>query len=336
MKTPEELRKERFSYAIILRGLLRDIEKSPDSVFFLMEGKDGEYYRPRISALMAGFEFPSSFRNCHGKKNMKPLLIAVMSNDVTKGARILFFFDRDYENDLAEIEHHQCYVTDGYSIENHYTSVEAFSDIVSDAIFIDKINSDDDQSDLEAVIKIYQNLQIEFHTKIALFNYWAWHQRHFPSEGALNLDNFSVSDHFTICEDMKSVNASYLLADLNAMSPDRKPVEQQNIEVAKNWFEGRSPQLVFRGKQERDFLYRCLSDLIEKSSKGLPPFSTVRKCRKRVSRQELIGDLSASASTPQSLTSFLRRHREIWEEDINMHQGMQENSYSGQSTQLDS
>lgn len=131
MITPEQLRSARESYSVVLRGIIRDIDKIPNAAFFLMEGKDGEYYRPRISSAMTGAGFSMQFRNCRGKKNLKPLLAAVLANDITKDKRILFFFDRDYEDDLIEITKDNCFVTDGYSIENYYTRKEDFCAIIS-------------------------------------------------------------------------------------------------------------------------------------------------------------------------------------------------------------
>jgi hypothetical protein len=311
--SPEELRSSRSSYAVVLRGIIKDLGADENPFFFLMEGKDADYYRPRIGSVFAGSRWKLHYRNCKGKKNMKPLLSAVLKNPVTQQARILFFFDRDYENDLHEIASDLSYVTDGYSIENHYSTRAAFSEICSAMFFYDIVSGENERQELDNIAALYDSLHTQALQSVTLFNQWAWYHRHYPSEGNINLDDFSVASHLTIDIDVGRVQSNYTLEDLNALAPDRKEVDGSDCAIAAAWFAPRSAVAHYRGKQERDFVFDVLTLLNERASAGNHPFSKVRKARKRLSRTEFIGDLSPLAETPVSLIEFLTEKRVRWE-----------------------
>lgn len=313
MITPESLRQSRESYAVILLGLVRDVEQISNAVFFMMEGKDSDYYRPRISAVFSGGAFVPQYRNCRGKKNMKHLLAAVRSNQAVNRARILFFFDRDYENDYQEIVGDECYVTDGYSVENHYTSRASAESCISSTFFSDVLDSDSDRQELKLLLNLYDSLQMKFHECVLLFNAWAWVQRYVHKIGKLDLDSFDVSDQVRINVELGTLTRSYTLMDLNALCPEREPVSEDELLPAYEWFSTRSCQRFFRGKQERDFLYIFLIRLSELSIAGKAPFAKVRKVRKQISRKELVASLAAFADTPSSLITFLSTAKTRWE-----------------------
>lgn len=92
MTTLTNLRERRTSYAVLLMKLIKDVEKFPNAAFFMMEGKDADYYRPRVGTIVASCPIPTFYRNCSGKINLKNLLHAVQSNDSVNSAHVLFFF----------------------------------------------------------------------------------------------------------------------------------------------------------------------------------------------------------------------------------------------------
>jgi len=313
MLTPEDLRERRESYAVQLQSLIKDVVKYPNAAFFMMEGKDGDYYRPRIGAIMNAKEFSFHYRNFQGKDNLKNLLTSVKRNDSVNNSRILFFFDRDYEKDLNEISMTDCYVTDGYSVENNYTEISSVRSCLASIFFSDLFETKEDHDELENLCSLYRELQTLFHKSVSLFNFWAWSQRYFDKKGKVDLDKFDVKKQMRINIYDISVTSNYVLSDLNALCPSRDPIYEDEIQSASDWFNQRVAQVSFRGKQECDFLHIYISKLADLGSAGRPPFKKIRKIRKPVSKKELIADLSPYADTPISLRAFLELHARNWQ-----------------------
>ncbi|GJD76586.1 DUF4435 domain-containing protein [Methylobacterium goesingense] len=312
MTSPEALREGRNSYAVALHGLLRDFEKDAAQVFVLLEGKDADYYRLRISAVCVGNNIKLSYRNLKGKKNEKSLIKAMKGNKTCERMRYMAFFDRDYEDDIAEIEQPENYVTPTYAIENLYTGVDSVAEMIHALLFSDAVHDDDDVKIIEDLIRDYQELQEKFHQAVSLFNHWGWVQRHMPRPGSLDLDKFDFDIHCESDFDSKTIVPRYTLSDLNDLAKDRSPVTAGEIAVASAWFQTRAAKSSYRGKQEVSFLYWFLQNLISKGTAAQKPFSKKMPCSKRVSKKELISELTNYAETPPELMDFIRRRRDVF------------------------
>lgn len=307
--TPESLRNSRKSYTVILQGIIREFSRNEELFFFLVEGKDAVYYRPRIGAALSGDNGCFSFKNCDGKKNVKELAGAIRSNSSLSRLQYLLFFDRDYESDLGEIEFGDAFVTDGYSIENYYTTKAAVSAAVQSLFFSDAVHTEEDEECIGEVMEIYLRVQKEVHREIALFNYWAWSQRHSSRTGKLNLDAFSIKDFVSIDFAVVSATSNYDLAALNALTSERAPITLEEIDTARAWFSDRRPQMHFRGKQEAELLVAFLQWLAERAQKSEAPFRAKKKCSARLSKKELLAELSPYADTPIGFAALINQRR---------------------------
>ncbi|THF50770.1 DUF4435 domain-containing protein [Allorhizobium terrae] len=303
--TPESLRQSRKSYAVILQGIIREFSRDEDLFFFLVEGKDAPYYRPRINGKIPIASTKSAFKNCDGKKNLKELANAIRANSSLIRLQYFLFFDRDYENDAVQIEFGDAFVTSGYSIENYYTTAAAMSAAVRSLFFADAVHTEDDEASVNEIIEAFTSLQANVHLEVALFNYWAWAQRHSTRNGKLDLDAFSLKNFVELDFGTGTAKSMYDLASLNALAPDREPVTSKEIETAAKWFSTRSTQLHFRGKQEAELLVAFLQWLAERAQKSEAPFKAKRKCSARLSKKEIIAELCPYADTPLHLASFL-------------------------------
>ena len=315
MTSPESLRQGRNSYAVAFHGLLRDFQKDATQVFVLLEGKDADYYRLRIAAVCAGDNIKLSYRNLKGKKNEKLLITAIKGNKSCEQMRYMAFFDRDYEDDIAEIEQPENYVTPTYSIENLYTGVASVSEMIHALIFNDAVHDDNDVKIIEGLTRDYQELQEKFHQAVSLFNQWGWVQRHMPRSGSLDLDKFDVDIHCIADFDAKNVTSRYALAELNDLAKERSPVTSGEIAVATEWFRTRPARLSYRGKQEASFLYWFLHNIIDRGAAAQKPFSKKMPCSKRVSKKELISELTNYAETPPGLMDFIKQKRDAFLHD---------------------
>ncbi|KQQ61264.1 hypothetical protein ASF69_02330 [Rhizobium sp. Leaf311] len=307
--TPETLRRNRKSYAVILQGIIREFKRDEDLFFFLVEGKDAPYYRPRINGNIPNSGNKIEFKNCDGKINVKNLADAIRANSSLVRLQYFLFLDRDYEDDLVQIQYRDAFVTNGYSIENYYTTAAATSAAVRSLFFADAVHTEDDETSVNEIIEAFIILQANVHKEVALFNYWAWAQRHSSRNGKLDLDKFSLKDFIELHFETATARSIYDLATLNTLAPDRKPVTSEEIEAAANWFSTRNTQLHFRGKQEAELLVLFLQWLAERAQKSEAPFKAKRKCSARLSKKEIIAELSPYADTPPNLVSFIDQRK---------------------------
>lgn len=310
--TPETLRNSRKSYTVILQGIIREFNKNKDVFFFLLEGKDATYYRPRIGAVLADIGGTFSFKNCDGKKNVKDLAVAIRSNLSLTKLHYILFMDRDYEHDIIEISTGDAFVTDGYSVENYYTTLGAASASVRSLFFSDAVHTEEDERCVDRILELYAEVQGEVHREIALFNYWAWAQRHSERSGNLNLDVFSLKDFVDIDFALAKASSSYDLEKLNSLAPNRLPVTPDEIVMAGTWFSSRRPQAHFRGKQEAELMIAFLQWLSERAQIAADPFSSKKKCSARLSKKEMLLDLSPYADTPKQLATCIAKRRSDW------------------------
>ncbi|WP_165356334.1 DUF4435 domain-containing protein [Sphingosinicella sp. BN140058] len=292
--------------------MLRDHSKDDNVVSVLVEGKDSDYFRPRMGAIFADLRLPLAYRNVRGKNNLKKLVRAVLGNVALERCKFAAFFDRDYEHDLAEILIPQAFVTDGYSIENYYTGVDSVRQSVRSLLFSDAAHSDDDDKVVEEVCALYVSMQNAFHEEVRLFNEWAWVQRHMPRDGALELDRFDTFKFIEFDRLGLTLKSTYSLDDLNGLAPDRRAVDLGEIATARIWFSSRDAAISFRGKQEIEFTYEFLREMIDRAALGLLPFERKAKCSKRLSYVEIVSELSAYACTPVNLISFLEVRKSFW------------------------
>ena len=195
------------------------------------------------------------------------------------------------------------YETPCYSVENFYTSVKCFSEILR-AEF--KLTELDDN--FERCISLYTKLQEEFHNAVELLNTWIACHRDRSSN--LKISNLSVFEFIYI--DLNQVLARYTVDDLSNKFPDIPQISQQELDTKKSELLANSRQKSFRGKFEIEFFRKILQKLIDEANKGNPLYFT-RKIKVVLSLTErnIISDLAQYADTPDCLYSYLESLRPV-------------------------
>ena len=157
------------------------------------------------------------------------------------------------------------YETPCYSVENFYTSVKCFSEILR-AEF--KLTELDDN--FERCISLYTKLQEEFHNAVELLNTWIACHRDRSSN--LKISNLSVFEFIYI--DLNQVLARYTVDDLSNKFPDIPQISQQELDTKKSELLANSRQKSFRGKFEIEFFRKIHQKLIDEANKGNPLYFT--------------------------------------------------------------
>jgi hypothetical protein len=272
------LRRGRVSSGTILRNVIREFSAAPESIFCFFEGQDSTYYDVRIRNEFN--EWKLSYLSCSGKDTLRAVYVSITRNQYLQDAMTMFFFDRDYDFGVDDLDLGTCYVTDGYSVENFYTSRDAFERIVKFSFFGDQVYDEDDQRCVARILCCFERLQRQFHKALLLFNAWAFVQRHQEQFGRLNLSAIDNRRLFTL--DLNSVQATYSLEELNRQFPERRAIVESEIIEAAKWLAERDARLAFRGKQEAQFLLTLCNVLTQLASGPKNPFHRKLTCRLRL------------------------------------------------------
>src|SRR6185369_15479378 len=123
----ESLRENRKGATVIFTqfALLKD--KYADSIFCCFEGDDSKYYFHRIES-ETGYSPDNIIAfNCGGKKEVLRLYGMIKTKTEYSAIKFLYFIDKDFD---AKTTNSEIFETNTYSIENLYTTEEAFTRVV--------------------------------------------------------------------------------------------------------------------------------------------------------------------------------------------------------------
>ena len=306
----ERLKGYRTSPAVTLLAILKEYSRSGRSaVMCLVEGKDAAYYRPAVKQ-----EFSSVpgvrvvFFNCQGKRNVLSVNVLVDINLSLKDAFIISFIDRDYDEELCEINRSNCFVTDGYSVENYYTTKETFEDILSSEFFKDIHSGNSVERQIYSIVSLYERRQVEFHAAICLFNYWLFINKCIRVGSRPNLN--SIDNKRLVGVKLDRVVCYYDSSLLEVEASCSEHITPAEMKQAIEWFATRNFIEAFRGKQEVQFMIDFLIDLSKRAADGEDPFSHKCKTSFRIYEKEFLSDFSQYAKRSRSLIAFLTGARE--------------------------
>jgi hypothetical protein len=219
-------------------------------------------------------------------------------------ARTAFFVDRDFDPPLPPRVRERVYETPCYSVENFYTTLNCFSQVLQSEFGItDGIH---DGTALQNCCNLFQTTQRLFHEAVTELNTWIWLQRndnkHAP--GALNLRGVRL-DRF-VAVGLGAVTKLYTLAELAEIFPQAPPIDGVVLAEKASEFQNADRRQLFRGKYEIECFRLILIKLMEDFRNATPRFFQHRgTVRCGLSRENLISELSQYADTPECLREYL-------------------------------
>lgn len=273
-------------------------QKKHQSVLYcFFEGEDSKYYGIRINNVVRPEKYKPLI--CRGKSEVLKIREMLSERKYYDNARTAYFVDRDFDRSIYEKGISQVYETPCYSVENFYTSVECFKNILKS-----EFNLTEADENFERFVELYIKLQEQFHNSVELLN--AWIACHINRSSGLTLDkiNFSKLVRIDLIKAKASVN--YTLDDLCNKFPHLPAISQQELDAKKVELRAKIRQQSFRGKFEIEFLLSFLQKLKEQANKGIDPYFTGKiKVVLHLSRSNIISELSQYADTPKCLYSYL-------------------------------
>ena len=293
------LRASRDKAVVVFTELTRLYKQYPSALYCFFEGEDGKYYGIRIKNITRpekDFYLP-----CKGKEGVLGIHRMLSARKYYANIRAAYFIDRDFDKPISELGLNGIYETPYYSIENFYTSVQCFSEVLRTEFKL--IESDEN---FEKCVSLYVRLQEEFHNAVELLNTWIACQRDKSSE--LNISDISVSRFVNI--ELERITKKYVIENLYTMFPGAITISKEELDARLTELRSSTRQKSFRGKFEIEFMLTFLQKLMLEANQGNSPYFTRKvKVVLSLSKRNIISDLSQYADTPDCLYSYLESFR---------------------------
>jgi Protein of unknown function (DUF4435) len=288
----DNLRASRHRPVTVFTEFTRLYKQYESALYCFFEGEDSKYYTIRIKTIANPSKDIGMI--CNGKQGVLGIHRMLSSRKYYANAITAYFVDRDFD---ALIGVNEIYETPCYSLENFYTSIQCFADILRSEFKLGELNENH-----KKCISLYKDLQKEFHDAVELLNIWIACQRDRATE--INISNLSVLDFVSI--ELNGILLNYTIDDLIARFPTAPVLTNIELDSKKAELLSRNRQKSFRGKFEIEFLDIFLKKLSQEANKGSYPYFDCKvKVVLNLSKRTIISNLSQYADTPDCLRAYL-------------------------------
>lgn len=294
----DEMREKRTIAEVLYKKFTEANEFFETHAFCFYEGEDGKYYNSRVAKYW-GSNYIT--QDAGRKREVLRVMEKIQSDPLYSNVCTMFFIDRDYDESLANTND-DLFETPCYSIENLYAQ-----ECVLNSILQAEFGLNPTDPDLYKCIIDYQSRLKEFNQIIAKFNAVVKYQHLYAPDTICTFSNVKTSHlaHIEIGQVSKATRHDEQINKLiSKLSADIELLKQLENELDLE----SSPHLIFRGKNQLDFLVSFIMKLKElNSSEGY--FSRKLKHVYISLTENRLSELSQYAITPPELISFLERHR---------------------------
>jgi len=301
------------SYSVKFLEFTRIYSKDKSIIICIFEGQDEKYFSSRLDLKIGQDKWKGI--NTGGKKSVLELNDSIMLHPVYKESYFVCFIDHDFEDWFVNPNPNKIYVTNCYSIENLYSTESCFKRVISSEFGINEFN--ESRIDFHKCIDLFNLRLTEFFDKVYMFNCWVKAHRIMERDSKapkkLNVRNVKITSLVNI--QLNSVSAIYDQSDPQSIFKDYEELSlcEEALEEAKLSFENKENCLVFRGKQQIEFMRIFLMRLKEDRTSKIPNFfSSKGSVILGLSKDNCISELSQYADTPECLISFLESVSRIY------------------------
>jgi hypothetical protein len=295
-----KLRDDRNRPAVVFTEFTRQYKQDESALYCFFEGEDDKkYYGIRIRNITRPITY--SYFSCGGKEGVLGIHQMLSTRKRYSKVSAAYFIDRDFDLSIKDSSITGIYETPCYSIENFYTSINSFCEILRTEFKLTEL-----EIDFNNCKNLYIRLQKEFHDAVEFLNVWIACQR--EKKADVKLSVLDISNLVLI--DLDNINSTYTIDDLHIKFPKAITVAQEELDLKQNHLCLQERQKIFRGKFEIHFLFKIIHKLIEEANKGNPKYFTKKiKVTLNLRETTLISDLSQYADTPDCLIDYLESFR---------------------------
>ncbi|MDR1383244.1 MAG: DUF4435 domain-containing protein [Planctomycetaceae bacterium] len=301
----DELRQSRNKPQVAFNEFMLLVERYPDYLFCFFEGKDNDYYVPRIKSVINNYH-PIK---CGGKNAVLHVHQMIKEHSEYMKYKTGYFIDRDFDNP-EETKSPPIFETPCYSIENLYVSIEVFKEILANSFFLSEVR---DRELFAQLLNLYDERQKEFHNAVLLFNAWyACLIEKKENEGCN--PNVNLEENFPkgfISITLHGVISNYDIQKIKKFFPDATEVDETTLNRKIEYFKSITDQhYKFRGKYELEFLLKMIKEILADSRKN----HTIVRQKIQFSfgdgsglnQQQILTIFSPYAETPKTLKNYLK------------------------------
>ena len=297
--SPDNLRQKRDIAQAVFMRFTRLYEQDKFALFCFFEGEDVKYYGIRIKTIARLNNYHSL--DCNGKDSVLRVFAILSNRPYYQSAQKAYFIDKDFDPSikasLRAEDAQKIYETPCYSIENFYTSIDCFSEILKSEFKLQQF-----EPDFDHCLDLYTQLQAKFHLQIGLLNAYIASCR--KNQEKINLGGFKIERLIRI--DLENITSSYSLEDLNTMFSPQNILSENEIQQKLSELQAKNPQQSFRGKFEIEFLRKIVVKLTDKANIGDQKyFSQKIKITLKIPEDNLLSTFSQYADTPNCLREYL-------------------------------
>lgn len=298
------LRESRDKSAVAYGEFMNSTRKFPEHLFCFFEGKDNDYYVPRIKVYAPKF-YPIG---CGGRQKVLEVHALISGKSEYEKYKKAFFIDRDFNPPPSE-QTPPIFETPCYSVENLYVSKTVFKEILANVLHL----SESQDADFAVCEGLFEKLQEEFHAATMLFN--AWYACLIDAKRLKNLKtaNAQLSDKLPkgfIKISLAGVEQHYDLEKILEIFPDSERVSQDEIEQKIIEFGASEQHRVFRGKYELQFVIKLLqlilSDAKNENRYLKNKITFLSGDGSGINNAMALNLFSAYAETPERLNEYLQ------------------------------
>jgi len=267
-------------------------------LYCFFEGRDSQYYSPRIKSFTNKNYHPIS---CGNKSSVLDVYNWLSTIKEYAKFNKAFFVDRDFDN---KIEKNDLYETPCYSIENFYVNSDCLSEILKNEFGLTEIDAE-----YKTIMTLFAKELNDFSKASLLLNAWYAALKSKKINENLKSTCVSLSDKLPndfICVKIGAITSSYDVQKIMEKFPSAIKVSEEEINKEYNRLNSSEMHQMLRGKYQFAFYYEFLRYLIEDANchKNI----LKKKTKFNIDKANMYGQLSQYASTTECLKKFLSRY----------------------------
>lgn len=266
-----------------------------NDLFCFFEGKDSQYYYPRIRQFADRNFHPIS---CGNKSTVISTFEIISKSDSYKKFRTSFFIDRDFD---SPINIDSIYETPCYSIENFYVNKWCLSEILKNEFGLTENSEEYNQ-----LISLFEEENRTYCEHTLLFNAWYASLKKKKRELSSKSTNVNLDEKIPatfICVKIGNICSNYDLNKIKLLFPDSLDVTYEEVVASLNDLKENDLNCVLRGKFQIHFFYTFLQYIINDANVNHKILK--KKTSFRVDKALIHSQLCQYAITPECLKSYL-------------------------------
>ncbi|MGL5616201.1 MAG: DUF4435 domain-containing protein [Sarcina sp.] len=276
-----------------------------NNIFCFYEGKDAQYYLPRIR-FVDNNNCDIHEYHCGGKEKVLEVNKIIKEKCKIDNCKILFFVDKDF-NDNSYIES-DIYITPYYAIENFYIKDNVIKDFLSAELQINMNGDENAKKDYITALEIFFERRQKCIDEILLLN--AWYSLQIKRG-----EKIDTKPDLKNIKEYKNLFSSISLGELKEKTINYIDIEEKDLSTEINRI-NKKPLENIRGKYFMEFLHDYLIYITSKEPSLNGIFTKRRKISHTVGKDNLISLLSQYAETHNSLKTYLQLKLNVSENNI--------------------